>query len=275
MTLDLYEVSRPPPTSLFDLALSALDALYTILIPENPIIWKLLGGKNRHADVTGPVFVRGSPYREIERGKGVLASLDAFVKYGPFLLTGRVTDEKNNPIPGVMLDVWHASTDGSYYFRNYELRGKVITDAQGRFEILSVTPGAYAGRAGHFHFYVPPFSGDSGQYDALISQHYICERNDKSGVKKDLNVRLYRLDPPYHRVLICWSIPEAFGGKHMRGFPQLHEVITEQEEQKEVNALIAEWNDRLNASFGEKAPRIAAGAHTEICLSPKGSFSLW
>lgn len=275
MPLDLYEISRPPPAALLDIVLSGLASLYLFLVPENPILWKRLEGKNKHADVTGPFFIHGSPYREIERGKAVLASLDALIKHGAFLLTGRVTDEKNNPIPGVLLDVWHASTNGTYYFRHYELRGKLVTDSEGRFEILSVTPGSYGGRAGHFHFYAPPFSGESGQYDALTTQHFVCERNDKSEVGKDFNHRLYLSDAPYHRILPCWSIPETFGGKQIRGFPPLREVITGQEELKGVNTLVAEWNQRLNASFGEKAPQVAAGGHVEIRLLRKGSLSLW
>ena len=62
----------------------------------------------------------------------------------------------------------------------------MVTDTEGCFQILSVTPGAYAGRAGHFHFYIPPFDGDTGQYEALTTQHYVCEMNDKTEVGKDL-----------------------------------------------------------------------------------------
>jgi protocatechuate 3,4-dioxygenase beta subunit len=60
----------------------------------------------------------------------------------------RVTDPKGAPIAGVEIDVWQASPVGLYENQDeaqadMNLRGKFITDADGRFSFRSVKPAGY------------------------------------------------------------------------------------------------------------------------------------
>ena len=66
----------------------------------------------------------------------------------PLLFTGRVTDLDGNPIAGVELDVWHADDDGYYsgfapHLPEGNLRGVVVADEEGRFEIRTMQPAPY------------------------------------------------------------------------------------------------------------------------------------
>ena len=68
---------------------------------------------------------------------------------GPSLFARmRVVDVHGEPISGVEVDVWHASTVGMYDVQDsnqadMNLRGKFITDADGRFAFRSVRPVGY------------------------------------------------------------------------------------------------------------------------------------
>jgi protocatechuate 3,4-dioxygenase beta subunit len=69
----------------------------------------------------------------------------------PFTLTGYVFDRKASPIKGVWLDFWHSDGNGIYDNTGYRLRGHQFTDAQGKFILHTVVPGAYSGRTNHIH----------------------------------------------------------------------------------------------------------------------------
>lgn len=66
----------------------------------------------------------------------------------PLLLSGRVLDQDGKPIGGAELDVWQADAAG--FYSGFEpslpeglLRGKVLSDAEGRYEVRTVLPGPY------------------------------------------------------------------------------------------------------------------------------------
>lgn len=66
----------------------------------------------------------------------------------PLDFTGQVRDLDGNPVAGAELDVWQADADG--YYSGFapdipagNLRGVVVTDEQGRFEIRTVRPAPY------------------------------------------------------------------------------------------------------------------------------------
>ena len=66
----------------------------------------------------------------------------------PLVFTGQVTDLDGTPIAGAELDVWHADDDGYYsgfapHVPEGNLRGVVVTDEQGRFEIRTMQPAPY------------------------------------------------------------------------------------------------------------------------------------
>ncbi|MFD7159566.1 catechol 1,2-dioxygenase [Kribbella sp. NPDC059898] len=75
------------------------------------------------------------PHREDEKGT-------------PLVLSGQVRDLDGMPLAGAEVDIWHADADGYYsgfapHLPDGNLRGVVVTDDQGRFEIRTVQPAPY------------------------------------------------------------------------------------------------------------------------------------
>ncbi|MEA2671551.1 MAG: catechol 1,2-dioxygenase [Chloroflexota bacterium] len=64
------------------------------------------------------------------------------------LFSGTVRSADGTPLAGAMLDVWQISADGGYShfhagFPEYNLRGRLTADEEGRFEFLTVVPVPY------------------------------------------------------------------------------------------------------------------------------------
>lgn len=101
----------------------------------------LTGGTPR--TIEGPLYVAGAPMSE------GFARMDDGTDPGEVMyLHGRVTDAQGEPVPGATVDVWHASTRGTYsYFDQsqsaYNLRRRILTDAQGRYRARSIVPNGY------------------------------------------------------------------------------------------------------------------------------------
>ena len=78
---------------------------------------------------------------------------------------GRVTDGDGNPLAGAVLDVWHADAQGLYSgFSDLPegiLRGKVIADDEGRYEVRSIVPAPYT----------IPHDGPTGRMIAAAGWH--------------------------------------------------------------------------------------------------------
>ena len=55
------------------------------------------------------------------------------------------------PVPRVLVDLWHADDRGDYDNRGYRYRGHLVTDAKGHFRFRTNVPGLYPGRTRHFH----------------------------------------------------------------------------------------------------------------------------
>ncbi|MCU4655238.1 protocatechuate 3,4-dioxygenase subunit beta [Roseibacterium sp. SDUM158016] len=98
---------------------------------------------------------------------------------------GRVLDETGRPVPETLVEIWQANAGGRYrhvkdtYFApldpNFGGCGRTLTDAEGRYEFLTIRPGAYPWpnrandwRPMHVHFSV--FGHAFGQ--RLITQMY-------------------------------------------------------------------------------------------------------
>jgi protocatechuate 3,4-dioxygenase beta subunit len=94
-------------------------------------------------EIEGPYFRLGAPKRS-----NLLESGDA----PGFVLSGRVLNEKGTPIPGAVVNFWHANRDGEYDMVGYRYTGYVLTDETGRYEITTIIPGFYQPRmAKHVH----------------------------------------------------------------------------------------------------------------------------
>ena len=84
-------------------------------------------------------------------------------------VTGRVTDEDGSPLAGALIELWQANAAGKYVHEldrfdapldpNFTGQGRFATDEEGRYQLLSIKPGAYPvmesdwwWRPPHIHF---------------------------------------------------------------------------------------------------------------------------
>jgi len=103
----------------------------------------LTGGTPR--TIEGPLYVAGAPIVEGE------ARMDDGSEDGVatvMFLQGKVTGPDGKPLAGATVDLWHANTQGNYsYFdqsqTEYNLRRRIITDAEGRYHARSIVPSGY------------------------------------------------------------------------------------------------------------------------------------
>jgi protocatechuate 3,4-dioxygenase beta subunit len=87
------------------------------------------------------------------------------------IVTGRVLDERGNPVRNALLEIWQANACGRYIHKNdqhpapldpnFTGTGRVLTDHNGEYRFTSIKPGAYpwknhdnAWRPAHIHFSV-------------------------------------------------------------------------------------------------------------------------
>jgi protocatechuate 3,4-dioxygenase beta subunit len=85
------------------------------------------------------------------------------------VVTGRVLEEDGRPVPNALVEIWQANAGGRYRHEgdehpapldpNFSGAGRTITDDDGRYEFVTVKPGAYpwrnhpnAWRPAHIHF---------------------------------------------------------------------------------------------------------------------------
>ncbi|MBM7784181.1 protocatechuate 3,4-dioxygenase subunit beta [Tenggerimyces flavus] len=85
------------------------------------------------------------------------------------IVHGRVVDSTGRPVPSTLLEIWQANASGRYHHAidtwpapvdpNFTGVGRTLTDAEGRYEFVTIKPGAYpwrnhdnAWRPAHIHF---------------------------------------------------------------------------------------------------------------------------
>lgn len=90
----------------------------------------------------GPFYKIGAPERQSLIGRESGTRL---------VLSGRVLGPDCRPVPGALLDFWQADEAGRYDNQGFRLRGWQRADADGRYRLETVMPGAYAGRPRHLH----------------------------------------------------------------------------------------------------------------------------
>lgn len=87
----------------------------------------------------------------------------------PMVLTGRVVRADGSPAAGLVVYAYHTNAEGVYAKRGDEtgngvrhghLRGWLRTDANGRFELISIRPAAYPTSDAPAHIHVTVLDGD-------------------------------------------------------------------------------------------------------------------
>ncbi len=122
------------------------------------------------SELTGPVY--GTD--EVDESDADLTS-NARVNGEPIgeriIVTGRVLDENNKPVPNTLVEVWQANSTGRYLHKNdqhdapldpnFTGAGRCITNDKGEYRFVTIRPGAYpwgnhynAWRPAHIHFSV-------------------------------------------------------------------------------------------------------------------------
>jgi protocatechuate 3,4-dioxygenase beta subunit len=99
----------------------------------------------------GPYFKPSSPER--------VELLETGMAGQPIELVGFVLSRACKPHAGALLDFWQADDKGRYDNSGFRLRGHQFADAEGRYRLRGIVPGAYAGRTRHIHVKVQPRGG--------------------------------------------------------------------------------------------------------------------
>ena len=160
------------------------DPDYKTSVSRSPR-WPLLSMESTPSEETGPRF-----------GHDLIGPLDnnLILNYAAdgspaigerILMHGRVMDENARPVPETLIEIWQANAGGRYrhvkdgYLApldpNFGGCGRTLTDSDGRYQFLTIRPGAYPwpNRANDWrpmHIHVSVFGRGFGQ--RLITQMY-------------------------------------------------------------------------------------------------------
>ncbi len=119
-------------------------------------------------ELTGPVY----GHETVRPGDSDLTKMHPGEPIGERIVVhGRVLDEDGRPVPNTLLEIWQANSAGRYVHvievhdapldPNFTGAGRAMTDADGRYQFITIKPGAYpwgnhhnAWRPAHMHFSV-------------------------------------------------------------------------------------------------------------------------
>jgi protocatechuate 3,4-dioxygenase beta subunit len=134
------------------------------------------------SELTGPVFGHsdiGENDNDLTRQHGGEALGERII------VSGRLVDEDGRPVRGALVEVWQTNAAGRYRHRvdqhaapldpNFTGCGRMLTDAEGRYRLVTIKPGAYpwqnhpnAWRPAHIHFSL----FGAGLLSRLVTQMY-------------------------------------------------------------------------------------------------------
>ncbi|GAA3725127.1 catechol 1,2-dioxygenase [Spinactinospora alkalitolerans] len=101
--------------------------------------------KGTKGSIEGPYYVPGAP--ELP-ARCTMPMREEDEKATPLVFSGQVTDLDGNGLGGAEIELWHADEQGYYsqfapHLPEWNLRGTIITDAEGRYEITTIQPAPY------------------------------------------------------------------------------------------------------------------------------------
>lgn len=162
--------------------------------------------------VLGPYYWEGAP--EYPHG----ANLAKGVKGEPAFYSGRVLNTEGQPIADAVLDIWSGDGDGNYDMQmegdvGMLARGKIRTDAQGRYSFRSIKPtyypvptdgpvgamlrrmGRHPNRPGHIHMIVSAPGYHAVTTHLFVANSEYLDSDAVFGMKESLVAKFDRHPP--------------------------------------------------------------------------------
>ena len=169
-----------------------------------------MGTRPTQANNLGPFWRAEAP--RVENGGSLLRSPTAGE---PIVVRGWVRDEAGQPVAGADVDVWHSSTVGLYENQDptqadWNLRGRLTTDAAGGFSFRSVKPSGYP----------VPIDGPAGVMLNAQRRHNMRPAHlhfliYKPGFKTVAS-QIYVADDPYLETDSQFGVTRALIGEYVR-----------------------------------------------------------
>lgn len=110
----------------------------------------VFSGNQREAAGLTPSTLPGPFYRADAPDLTLGADLCRDGAGEPLAVSGVVLGPDRQPLPGALVEVWHANGEGRYENQDpdnqpeHNLRGRFTTDAKGRFHFRTIRPGGYS-----------------------------------------------------------------------------------------------------------------------------------
>ncbi len=189
------------------------------------------------ATVLGPYYWEGAPERPLG------SDLAEGVKGEPTFYSGRVLDTDGRPIAGAELDIWSGDGEGNYDMQipgetEMRARGKIRTDAEGRYRFRSIRPnyypvptdgpvgrmlramGRHPYRPGHIHMIVSAPGYEPVTTHLFVADSPYLDSDAVFGMKESLVVRFApcpagraptgeRMDRPYYTAQFDFRLRKA------------------------------------------------------------------
>ncbi|WP_420226107.1 dioxygenase [Pigmentiphaga litoralis] len=162
------------------------------------------------ANLLGPFWRMGSP--ATEPGASIVRSP---TPGDPIFVEAWVKDPAGQPVAGAEVDVWHSSNEGFYENQDpaqadMNLRGKFVTDADGRIAFRSVKPAGYP----------IPVTGPVGDLLRAQGRHNMRPAHIhflifKEGYKTQFS-QVYSSDDPHLDTDVQFGVTEALVGHYER-----------------------------------------------------------
>ena len=119
--------------------------------------------KGTKGSIEGPYYIENSPELPSTCTLPMRAEDE---KITPLVFAGQVTDLDGNGLAGAKVELWHADNDGYYsqfapHLPEWNLRGTIIADDEGRYEITTIQPAPYK----------IPTDGPTGQFIEAQNGH--------------------------------------------------------------------------------------------------------